>query len=234
MLRRLLLIAAAVAAVTVGGFLGQTTKDAAGQDTGEEPKKDGLIAEQKDDAAAYVAAFLKLQQTDSDWKEDMEDTVAIYDAVLKNLQERVKALEEHVPPPPPPPEPTVGTLVPGTDLLAEPATPEATEPVNAEFPITADTRTVTLKWGASEMPLNFYDNSDSGPIPRVMKFSLDGGPWLGSRSGIVRIPDDLPDGTHRLRFIMYPNAVGTMSIPLKTSTVTKLTVEGVALWGFTN
>ena len=148
--------------------------------------------------------------------------VADLELIVAGLTVRVKALETAEPPPPPPPPPTAFTLVAGPGAEPNPEPRDVTE-TNLAHPVTSDYRSATLVYGASQMDLRYFDNSDSGPIARVVEFSLDGGPWLGTRSGVIVVPADLPDGLHQVRTVQFPPTGN--SIPLPPSRLLKATVQ---------
>lgn len=153
---------------------------------------------------------------------DAVKRVADLELIVAGLTKRVKDLEEAKPPEPPPPPPTEFTLVPGLGAEPNPLPVDVTE-TNAKHAITSEYRSATLAYGASRADLGLYDNSDSGPIPRVVEFSLNGGPWIGTRSGVVIVPGDLPDGAYQIRMVQYP--ASGMSIPLPPGRILKATVE---------
>lgn len=162
---------------------------------------------------ATEAALTEVQRENADLK-----------LIVAGLTARVKALEEAKPAEPPPPPPTVYTLVAGPGAEPNPEPVDVAE-TNAKYAIAMprDYRSAILAYGASRMDLNYYDNTDSGPIARVVLFSLDGGPWLGGRTDTIVVPADLPDGAHQVRTVMYPPS--GMSVPLPPSRLLKATVQ---------
>lgn len=150
--------------------------------------------------------------------------VSDLELIVAGLTARVKNLEDAKPPEPPPPPPTVYTLVAGPGAEPNPEPVDVTE-TNAKYAIAMprDYRSAILAYGGSRMDLNYYDNTDSGPIARVVLFSLDGGPWLGGRTDTIVVPADLPDGAHQIRTVQFPPS--GMSIPLPPSRLLKATVQ---------
>ena len=53
--------------------------------------------------------------------------------------------------------------------------------------------------------MNLYDNTPRGPVPQWVEYSLNGGPWLGSR-GTVYLPTTIADGTYQVRVVSWPAA----------------------------
>lgn len=76
------------------------------------------------------------------------------------------------------------------------------------------------------LPFMLYDNTTAGPIPQELEFSLDGGPWLVTRSG--RIVVDGPDGDYQVRVVSWP-ASGE-SHPWPPMLLTRRTIAGVPFW----
>lgn len=154
----------------------------------------------------------------------LEKRVADDELMLADALKRIKNLEEAKPTEPPPPPPTVYTLVPGPGADVNPEPIDVAE-TNAKYPIAMprDYRSAILAYGASRMDLNYYDNTDSGPIARVVEFSLNGGPWIGGRTDTIVVPTDLPDGSHQIRIVMFPPS--GMSQPLPIKRLLKATVQ---------
>lgn len=154
----------------------------------------------------------------------LEKRLADLELIVTDQAKRIKNLEEAKPPEPPPPPPTVYTLVPGPGADVNPDPVDVAE-TNAKYAIAMprDYRSAILVYGASKMDLGYYDNTDSGPIARVVLFSLDGGPWLGGRTETIVVPDDLPDGAHQIRMVMFPPS--GLSVPLPPARLLKATVQ---------
>lgn len=146
------------------------------------------------------------------------------DAAIAAIAAAVKALAEaDVPPPvvpptqvpPPPPAPVdppatvppmvAGTLVAGT----APDTPNpAPASVEGHFrlPVGDSRLSVTLATPAGQEELRLWANG----VPQQVELSLDGGPWLAARSGVVSVPP-LAAGRHVVRVVAWPEA-GTSTI----------------------
>lgn len=140
-----------------------------------------------------------------------------------SLEEIRAALHDEPPPvvappapPPPPPAPVdppatvppmvAGTLVAGT----APDTPNpAPASVEGHFRLAAGevgAASVTLAWPGGQNALNLWEYGR----PQQVELSLDGGPWLAARSGIVSVPP-LAAGRHVVRVVAWPET-GTSTV----------------------
>lgn len=138
-------------------------------------------------------------------------------AEIQELREAIAgilALIQTEAPPSPPTPPAAATLSAGTTPVTVSSSGPSGAPNPDAAPVTGhaivawDTisrTSPTLAYGASSLVLSLFDNTPSGPVPQFVEYSLDGGPWLGSR-GTVYLPTALPDGTHQVRVVSWPAA----------------------------
>jgi len=63
----------------------------------------------------------------------------------------------------------------------------------------------TVQYGNTQLALNLWENTPSGPVPEQIECSLNGGPWVASR-GTIYVPMGLPDGIYQIRVVSWPAA----------------------------